>query len=158
LHGFNQTAFVYFTNNGSNWTMFFSHYHISCTNIVYQIFIFFVYLNEEDGGRNPTWNDKLKWRAEFPGSGADYKLIVKVMDHDTFSSDDFIGEATVHVKELLEMGVEKGTAELRPTKYNIVDSDLSFVGELLIGVSYSLLQDRGMDGEQFGGWKHSQVD
>jgi len=37
------------------------------------------------------------------------------------------------------MGVEKGTAELRPTKYNIVDSDLSFVGELLIGVSYSLL-------------------
>jgi len=43
------------------------------------------------------------------------------------------------VKELLEMGVEKGTAELRPTKYNIVDSDLSFVGELLIGVSYSLL-------------------
>lgn len=43
------------------------------------------------------------------------------------------------MKELLEMGVEKGTAELRPTKYNIVDSDLSFVGELLIGVSYSLL-------------------
>lgn len=43
------------------------------------------------------------------------------------------------MKELLEMGVEKGTAELRPTKYNVVDSDLSFVGELLIGVSYSLL-------------------
>lgn len=51
-------------------------------------------LNGKDGGRNPTWNDKMRWRAEFPGSGADYKLIVKVMDHDTFSSDDLIGEAT----------------------------------------------------------------
>uniref|UniRef100_A0A1J3ESN1 Elicitor-responsive protein 1 n=1 Tax=Noccaea caerulescens TaxID=107243 RepID=A0A1J3ESN1_NOCCA len=110
---------------------------------------------DKDGGRNPTWNTRLKWRAEFPGSGADYKLIVKVMDHDTFSSDDFIGEATVHVKELLEMGVEKGTAELRPTKYNVVDSDRSFVGEIFLGVSYSLIQDRGMDGEEFGGWKHS---
>ncbi|KAG2328917.1 hypothetical protein Bca4012_021467 [Brassica carinata] len=113
---------------------------------------------DKDGGRNPTWNDKLKWRAEFPGSGGDYKLIVKVMDHDTFSADDPIGEATIYVKELLEMGVEKGTAELRPTKYNVVDTDLSFVGEILLGVSYSVMQDRGMDGEEFGGWKHSQFD
>lgn len=43
------------------------------------------------------------------------------------------------MKELLEMGVEKGTAELRPTKYNVVDSDRSFVGEILLGVSYSLM-------------------
>ncbi|CAG7865626.1 unnamed protein product [Brassica rapa] len=145
---------------------------------------------DKDGGRNPTWNEKLKWRAEFPGSGGDYKLIVKVMDHDTFSADDPIGEATIYVKELLEMGVEKGTAELRPTKYNVVDTDLSFVGEILLGVSYSVMvitlsfslstfssfiyhlivssfsfifigniqQDRGMDGEEFGGWKHSQFD
>ncbi|KAL1189556.1 16 kDa phloem protein 1 [Cardamine amara subsp. amara] len=111
----------------------------------------------KDGGRNPTWNDKMKLRAEFPGSGADYKLLIKVMDHDTFSSDDHIGEATVHVKELLEMGVEKGKAELKPTKYNVVDSDLTFVGELFIGVSYSLLQDRRTDAEEFGGWKHSQI-
>ncbi|VVB05765.1 unnamed protein product [Arabis nemorensis] len=113
---------------------------------------------DKEGGRNPTWNDKLTWRAEFPGSGTDYKLTVKVMDHDTFSTDDFIGEATVYVKELLETGVEKGMAELRPTKYNVVDSDRSFVGEILLGVSYSLIQDRGMDGEHFGGWKHSQFD
>ncbi|CAN8254515.1 unnamed protein product [Cochlearia groenlandica] len=112
---------------------------------------------DKDGGRNPTWNDTLKWRAEFPGSGSDYKLIIKVMDHDTFSSDDFIGATTVYVKELLEMGVEKGNSELRPTKYNVVDSDNSFVGEILLGVTYSL-QDRGMDAEDFGGWKHSQVD
>ncbi|KAF8084853.1 hypothetical protein N665_0696s0009 [Sinapis alba] len=109
-----------------------------------------------DGGRNPTWNEKLKWRAEFPGSGTDYKLIIKVMDHDTFSADDFIGEATVYVKELLEMGVEQGKMELRPTKYNVVDSDLSFVGEITIGLSYSVMQEKGMEGEEFGGWKHSQ--
>ncbi|KAL0725586.1 hypothetical protein Bca4012_040185 [Brassica carinata] len=109
----------------------------------------------KDGGRNPTWNEKLKLRAEFPGSGTDYKLIIKVMDRDTFSADDFIGEATVYVKELLEMGVENGKMELRPTKYNVVDSDLSFVGEITIGLSYSVTQEKG-EGEQFGGWKHSQ--
>nr|VDD09803.1 unnamed protein product [Brassica oleracea] len=110
----------------------------------------------KDGGRNPTWNEKLKWRVEFPGFDTDYKLIIKVTDHDTFSADDFIGEATVYVKELLEMGVENGKMELRPTKYNVVDSDLSFVGEITIGLSYSVVQENGMEGEEFGGWKHSQ--
>ena len=43
------------------------------------------------------------------------------------------------MKELLEMGVENGKMELRPTKYNVVDSDLSFVGEITIGLSYSVV-------------------
>lgn len=45
-------------------------------------------------GSNPEWNQKLTFRAEYPGSGGDYNIIFKIMDHDTFSSDDFIGETT----------------------------------------------------------------
>ena len=45
-------------------------------------------------GSNPKWNEKFTFRAEYPGSGSDYKLILKLMDKDTFSADDYLGQAT----------------------------------------------------------------
>jgi len=52
-------------------------------------------VNEHAGhGGNPKWNEKLTLRAEYPGSGGDYKLYLRIMDKDTFSSDDFLGQTT----------------------------------------------------------------
>ena len=51
-------------------------------------------LNGVDAGESPVWNEKFKFQAEYPGSGGDYKIILKVMDKDTLSADDFIGQAT----------------------------------------------------------------
>lgn len=46
-------------------------------------------------GSNPVWNEKFTFRAEYPGGDShQYKLILKFMDHDTFSSDDYLGQAT----------------------------------------------------------------
>lgn len=45
-------------------------------------------------GGCPVWNETLKFRAEYPGQGTDYKLTLKIMDKDTFTKDDFVGEAT----------------------------------------------------------------
>lgn len=40
------------------------------------------------------WNERLIFRVEYPGSGEQYKLTFKIMDKDTFTPDDTIGEAT----------------------------------------------------------------
>ena len=45
-------------------------------------------------GGSPVWNEKITFRVEYPGQGDQYKLILKIMDKDTFSTDDFVGQAT----------------------------------------------------------------
>ncbi|XP_039067122.1 16 kDa phloem protein 1-like [Hibiscus syriacus] len=88
-------------------------------------------------GSNPSWNEKFTFRVEYPGSGGDYKLILKIMDKDTFSSDDFIGQATIYVKDLLAIGAEKGSAEIHPTKHSVVNAENSYRGDITVGVTFT---------------------
>ncbi|KAJ6325242.1 hypothetical protein OIU76_012343 [Salix suchowensis] len=100
------------------------------------------------GGR-PVWNETLTFKVEFPGKDGNYKLILKIMDKNTFSSDDSVGEATIYVKDLLALGVKNGTAELQTQKYRVVNADKSYSGEI---------QAEEEDaGEDYGGWKQSSV-
>ncbi|XP_021813767.1 elicitor-responsive protein 1 [Prunus avium] len=69
-------------------------------------------------GSSPVWNERFTFRAEYPGSGEQYKVTLKIMDKDTFTADDYIGEATIYVKDLLALGVENGTAQLHPLILN----------------------------------------
>ncbi|XP_019191758.1 PREDICTED: elicitor-responsive protein 1 [Ipomoea nil] len=104
-------------------------------------------------GSNPTWNEKFNFRVEFPVADDDYKLLLTIMDHDTFSNDDYLGQSTVHLKEVFELGIENGTYELHPQKYSVVDSDQSFCGEIQVGISFSLKGT--VDAEEYGGWRES---
>ena len=52
------------------------------------------YFNDADERGSPVWNEKFTFRAEYPGSGDDFKIILKILDHDTFSADDFIGQTS----------------------------------------------------------------
>lgn len=53
-------------------------------------------------GRSPVWNERFSFKVEYPGGDGQYKLILKIMDKDTFSADDFLGEATyVHADSLM---------------------------------------------------------
>ncbi|CAL8125510.1 unnamed protein product [Prunus armeniaca] len=45
-------------------------------------------------GSSPVWNERFTFRAEYPGSGEQYKVTLKIMDKDTFTADDYIGEAS----------------------------------------------------------------
>ncbi|KAL4295591.1 hypothetical protein GQ457_12G032040 [Hibiscus cannabinus] len=74
-------------------------------------------------GSNPKWREKFTFKAEYPGSGDDYKLVLKIMDKDTFSSDDFVGQATIYVKDLLAIGAEEGNAEIHTTKHCVVNAE-----------------------------------
>ncbi|KAA0037638.1 hypothetical protein IC582_020931 [Cucumis melo] len=106
-------------------------------------------------GGSPVWNEKFTFRAEYPGSGDDFKIILKIMDHDTFSADDFLGQTTIYVKDLLALGAENGTSELRPQKYSIVGDNLNYTGEILVGVTFTQ-KETEYDREEVGGWKQSE--
>lgn len=42
------------------------------------------------------------------------------------------------MKDLLTSGVQNGTAELHPSKYREVDASQSYVGEIQVGVTFTL--------------------
>ncbi|KAH7548109.1 hypothetical protein ACOSP7_032560 [Xanthoceras sorbifolium] len=107
-------------------------------------------------GKNPTWNEKFTFKVDYPGSGAPYKIILNIMDKDTFSKDDFLGQATIYVEDLLARGVEKATAELPPLKYRVVAADKTYRGEIQVGVTFTRkVEKNATEGEAVGGWKQS---
>ncbi|KAK7838199.1 16 kDa phloem protein 1 [Quercus suber] len=106
-------------------------------------------------GGSPVWNEKITFRVEYPGQGDQYKLILNIMDKDTFSADDFIGQATIYVEDLMALGVENGTAELHPRKYSVVRKDQSYCGEIEVGVTFTRKVEEQYHGEELGGWKES---
>ncbi|KAL5733218.1 hypothetical protein ACOSP7_032559 [Xanthoceras sorbifolium] len=106
-------------------------------------------------GGNPTWNEKFTFKVEYPASGDQYKLILKIMDQDTFSSDDFLGQATIYVEDLLALGAENGTSKLQPRKYSIITADQSYCGEIQVGITFTRKGEGEIDREELGGWKES---
>ncbi|KAI3748748.1 hypothetical protein L6452_12043 [Arctium lappa] len=107
-------------------------------------------------GSNPKWNENFTFRVEYPGADEQPKLVLTIMDHDTFSSDDCIGQTTIYLKELLEQGTENGTAELRPHKRNVVNSSQSYSGEIRVGLTFTPREETETYEKEFGGWKESQ--
>ncbi|OWM87482.1 16 kDa phloem protein 1 [Punica granatum] len=109
----------------------------------------------EDGG-SPTWNEKFSFRVEYPGDGNQCKLTLTIMDKDTFTADDFVGEATIFVEDLLALGVEQGSAQLHPTKYRVIGANQNYCGEIQVGVSFHLKEEEEYREQEFGGWKQSE--
>ncbi|KAK3038079.1 hypothetical protein RJ639_031633 [Escallonia herrerae] len=102
-------------------------------------------------GSAPEWNETFL----FSISGGVSELKIKIMDTDTFTQDDFVGEATVPLEPLFAEG------SIPPTSYNVV-KDQEFRGEIRVGLTFTEQRssDRGFDAEEesFGGWKQSCVD
>lgn len=107
-----------------------------------------------DQGRNPCWNDVFKFQINSSAENAQHKLFFRIMDHDNFSSDDFLGEATVNVTDLISLGVERGTWQLNATKYSVVLADKTYHGEIRVGFTFTATKAEE-DGGEVGGWRHS---
>ncbi|CAN6711164.1 unnamed protein product [Malus baccata var. baccata] len=91
-------------------------------------------------GSEPEWNETFS----FTVSDDVDELRLKIMDKDTFSSDDFIGEATVALEPLFAEG------SLPPTPYNVVNQDKEYSGEIKVGLTFT-------PEDSSGGWKESSA-
>ncbi|KAG0463285.1 hypothetical protein HPP92_019354 [Vanilla planifolia] len=106
-------------------------------------------------GSNPKWNESFKFLVQYPGTaGIPHKLILKVMDHDTFSKDDFLGEACIHVEDLILLGLEKGIGELHPSRFNVVCNQ-NYSGEIRVALTFTPKVEAVGDEEEVGGWRDS---
>ena len=47
-------------------------------------------------GRNPSWNQTFKFQVQNAGAADHHQtLVLRIMDEDTFTSADFVGQATL---------------------------------------------------------------
>lgn len=90
-------------------------------------------------GTKPVWNEKFKFKAEYPG-GEDHKYMLhfRIMNtHKILDHDEFVGQSTIYVKDLIALGTETGKAELRSAKYRVVLQDKTYAGEISVALSFS---------------------
>ncbi|TXG62813.1 hypothetical protein EZV62_009807 [Acer yangbiense] len=97
-------------------------------------------------GSEPEWNETFV----FSVTGDVSDLSLKLMDKDTFSADDFVGEANISLESVFTEG------SLPPTVYNVV-KDQEYCGEIKVGLTFTPESNRECSAEEenLGGWKES---
>ncbi|KAF9602615.1 hypothetical protein IFM89_030221 [Coptis chinensis] len=104
----------------------------------------------EGKGSDPEWNETFV----FTISDGVANLDIKILDSDTGSSDDLVGEASIPLEPLFLEG------SIPPTSYNVV-KDSEYCGEIRVGLTFTLDAEasgyRGYSAEEetYGGWKES---
>lgn len=97
-------------------------------------------------GSKRQWNQKFTFDAEYdPMSGEDHnvhKVIIRIMDKHKLSDDEFVGETTVYVKDVLSIGAEKGKLQVEAHSYRVVQSDKTFSGEISIAIAFTKVQNQ----------------
>ncbi|TVU36781.1 hypothetical protein EJB05_18728 [Eragrostis curvula] len=90
-----------------------------------------------DQGRNPRWNEVLRFQINSSAANVQHKLILRILDHDNFSSDDFLGEATIDVTDIISLGAENGKYEMQPAKHSVILADKTYHGEIKVGITFN---------------------
>ncbi|KAK4344906.1 hypothetical protein RND71_035082 [Anisodus tanguticus] len=98
-------------------------------------------------GSEPEWNETFVFTISHDVE----EITLKIMDKDTFSSDDFVGEATIPLHEVLREG------EVPIRSYNVVKNE-EYCGEIKIGLTFTAGSgsDGGSDEEEHGGRRKSR--
>ncbi|XP_047338829.1 16 kDa phloem protein 2 [Impatiens glandulifera] len=99
-------------------------------------------------GSTPEWNENFVFNV----SDGVTELKVRIMDSDTGTADDLVGEATIPLEPVFMEG------SLPTTSYTVV-KDEEFRGEVRLSLTFSPQCERGsyeqQEEENFGGWKDS---
>ncbi|CAL5442411.1 unnamed protein product [Camellia sinensis] len=99
-------------------------------------------------GSEPEWNESFL----FTVSDGTRELLIKIMDSDHGSADDFVGEATIPLEPVFMEG------SMATASYNVV-KDEEYHGEIKIGLTFT--SEEGCEDvfceqeESSGGWKES---
>nr|XP_010940440.1 elicitor-responsive protein 3 [Elaeis guineensis] len=99
-------------------------------------------------GSDPEWNETFVFTLTDHVS----ELTIKLMDSDSVSNDDYVGEAKIPLESLFTEG------SLPPTVYNVV-KDQEYRGEIKVGLTFTPTESccrHGCSGEEnYGGWRES---
>ncbi|RZC78771.1 hypothetical protein C5167_002964 [Papaver somniferum] len=71
-----------------------------------------------------------------------YNVAFKIFDRDTFSRDDLIGETSISMKDLVELGAKKGKTNVEPRKYSVFESKKNKpvqgrAGDIHVGLTFT---------------------
>ncbi|KAH9289739.1 hypothetical protein KI387_033856, partial [Taxus chinensis] len=78
-------------------------------------------------GNKPEWNETFAFNL----SEGTSDLIIRIMDKDTFSADDFVGEATIPLEGVFMEGA------IPPSPYNVVLPDKTYCGQIKVGLTFT---------------------
>ncbi|KAL5227994.1 hypothetical protein ABZP36_016259 [Zizania latifolia] len=106
-----------------------------------------------DQGKNPSWNEVFKFQINSTAASGQHKLFLRLMDHDTFSRDDFLGEATIDLTDLISLGMEHGTWQMNSAMHRVVLADKTYYGEIRVAVTFTAAKDHDLG--ELGGWTNS---
>ncbi|KAI4315388.1 hypothetical protein L6164_028203 [Bauhinia variegata] len=99
-------------------------------------------------GSDPEWNETFVFNISEGVS----ELKLKIMDSDSATADDLVGELTIPLEAVFSEG------QIPPSSYNVVRND-EFRGEIRIGLTFTpeMRRERGfqLEEETYGGWKES---
>lgn len=99
-------------------------------------------------GSDPEWNETFVFTIS---EGAE-ELILKILDSDSGTQDDFVGEVKIPLDPVYLGG------SLPETVYNVV-KDEEYRGEIKVGLKFSpeerTERNFQMEEEAYGGWKQS---
>ncbi|GFP85154.1 elicitor-responsive protein 3 [Phtheirospermum japonicum] len=99
-------------------------------------------------GCDPEWNENFV----FVLSGDVPELLIKILDSDGTSGDDFVGEAKIPLEPLFVEG------SIPPMAYNVV-KDEEYRGEIKVGLNFTFdeggSEEFGGQEETYGGWKET---
>ncbi|KAL8166943.1 hypothetical protein V2J09_008442 [Rumex salicifolius] len=102
-------------------------------------------------GTNPQWNENFV----FSISGDVSYLSVKLYDKDTFTADDYLGQAEIPLEAVFDVG------NFPVSAYNIV-KDEKYCGQVKLSLTFRPEPERsharGLSNEELGGWKCSSFD
>ncbi|KAL3619312.1 c-5 sterol desaturase [Castilleja foliolosa] len=99
-------------------------------------------------GCDPEWNENFV----FSLSDDIPELLIKILDSDGPSGDDFVGEAKIPLESLFVEG------SIPPMSYNVV-KDEEYRGEIKVGLSFTPdeggTEEFAGQEETYGGWKET---
>ncbi|GLT90902.1 hypothetical protein SLE2022_088170 [Rubroshorea leprosula] len=100
-------------------------------------------------GSEPEWNETFV----FSVTEGVTEVILKILDSDTGTADDFLGEATIPLEPVFSEG------NIPPTSYNVV-KDEEYRGEIRVSLTFTPSERRprgfAAEEESYGGWKQSE--
>ncbi|KQJ85348.1 elicitor-responsive protein 3 [Brachypodium distachyon] len=110
-------------------------------------------------GGEPEWNETFVFTVSVGDDDDAPELIVKIMDSDELSADDFVGEATIPLEAVLLEG------NLAPAVHRVVKED-EYCGEIKLALTFTPedhqararrhgYREEEEEEEVYGGWKLS---